>query len=82
MPLSGSSGPPHPTRARAPQRDAGWAYKFKNLTMRMSLKLKINLIREYLELIIHPIKPSVGLFILIKYRETIHLASRTSAFPY
>jgi hypothetical protein len=36
----------------------------------MSLKLKINPIREYLGLIIYPIKPSEGLFFLIKSRET------------
>jgi hypothetical protein len=43
--------------AWAPQRDAGWAYKFKHLNMKTSLKLKINPIPEYLRLIIYPIKP-------------------------
>jgi hypothetical protein len=36
-----------------------------------ALKLKINLIRLYLGLIFYPIKPSAGLFILIKSGETI-----------
>jgi hypothetical protein len=43
----------------------------KNFNMKMALKLKINPIREYLRLIIHPIKPSQGLFFLIKSCETI-----------
>jgi hypothetical protein len=42
--------------------------------MKTSLKLKINPIREYLGLIIYPTKPSAGLFILIKSRETIPLS--------
>jgi hypothetical protein len=41
--------------------------------MKMSLKLKINPIREYLGYIIYPIKPSAGLFFLLKSRETIPL---------
>jgi hypothetical protein len=44
-----------------------------NLNMKMSLKIKINPIREYLGIIIYPIKPSAGLFFLIKSRETIPL---------
>jgi hypothetical protein len=39
--------------------------------MKMTLKLKINPIREYLRLIIHPVKQLKGLFFLIKSRETI-----------
>jgi hypothetical protein len=39
--------------------------------MKMSLKLKINPIREYLGVIIYLEKPSAGLFIHIKSRETI-----------
>jgi hypothetical protein len=35
----------------APQRNAGCSYKFKNLNMKTSLKLKINPIQEYLGLI-------------------------------
>jgi hypothetical protein len=41
--------------------------------MKTALKLKINPIWEYLRLNIHPIKPSKGLFFLIKSRETIPL---------
>jgi hypothetical protein len=41
--------------------------------MKTALKLKINPIREYLRLIIHPIKPLKGLFFLIKSREPISL---------
>jgi hypothetical protein len=44
-----------------------------NMKMKMTLKFKINLIRLYLGLIIYPIKPSPGIFILIKSRETILL---------
>jgi hypothetical protein len=43
--------------------------------MKMILKLKINPIREYLGLIIYPIKQSAGLFFLIKSPETIPLRS-------
>jgi hypothetical protein len=49
------------------------AYKFKNLNMKTTLKLKINSIMEYLGLIIPPIKPSAGLLFLIKSREAIPL---------
>jgi hypothetical protein len=42
--------------------------------MKTALKLKINSIREYLRLIIHPVKPSKGLFFLIESRETIPLS--------
>jgi hypothetical protein len=45
-------------------------YKFK---YEKSLKLKVNPIREYLGLVIYPIKPSAGLFFLIKSRETTPL---------
>jgi hypothetical protein len=45
--------------------------------MKTASKLKINHIREYLGLIIHPIKPSKGLFFLIKSRETISLNGET-----
>jgi hypothetical protein len=41
--------------------------------MKKTLKLKINPIREYLGLIIYPIKGLAGLFFLIKSRETIPL---------
>jgi hypothetical protein len=41
--------------------------------MKTALKLKINPIRLYLGLIFYPIKPSTGLFFLIKSRETILL---------
>jgi hypothetical protein len=60
--------------AWAPQRDTGWAYKFKNLSMKTTSKLKVNPIQEYLGLIIYPIKQSAGLFFLIKSRETIPLS--------
>jgi hypothetical protein len=59
--------------ARAPQRDTRLAYKFKNLNMKMSLKLKINFIWEYLGLIIYPIKQSASLYFHIKSHETIPL---------
>jgi hypothetical protein len=42
--------------------------------MKKTLKLKINPIREYLGLIINPIKRLAGLFFLIKSRETIPLS--------
>jgi hypothetical protein len=38
----------HASRRYAPQRDTICTYKFKNLNMKISLKLKINPIREYL----------------------------------
>jgi hypothetical protein len=41
--------------------------------MKRPLKLKINPIWEYLGFTIYPIKPSAGLFILIKSHETISL---------
>jgi hypothetical protein len=42
--------------------------------MKTTLKLKINPIREFLRLSIHQIKPSKGLFFLIKSRETVPLS--------
>jgi hypothetical protein len=45
--------------------------------MKTSLNLKINPIWEYLGLIIYPIKPSAGLFFLIKSRETVPLITGT-----
>jgi hypothetical protein len=42
-----------------------------NFDMKTTSKLKINHIREYLGLVIYPIKPSAGLFNLIKSREAI-----------
>jgi hypothetical protein len=39
--------------------------------VRIRVKLKINCIKEYLGLLIYPIKPTAGLFILIKSRGTI-----------
>jgi hypothetical protein len=47
-----------------------------NLKMKMSLKLKVNRIWEYLGLIIYPVKPSAGLFFLIKSRENIPLNAK------
>jgi hypothetical protein len=41
--------------------------------MKTTLKLKITPIRLYLWLILYPIKPSAGLFNLMKSRETILL---------
>jgi hypothetical protein len=41
--------------------------------MKTTLKLKINPIRFYLGLNFYPIKPSAGLFVLIKSCETIPL---------
>jgi hypothetical protein len=41
--------------------------------MNTALKLKINPFLEYLQLIIHPIKPLKGLFFLIKSRESVPL---------
>jgi hypothetical protein len=49
--------------------------------MKKSLKLKINPIRKYLGLIIYPIKPSAGLFILIKPCETIPLNRASTCDP-
>jgi hypothetical protein len=43
----------------------------KNLNIKTNLKIKINPIREYLGLIIYPIKSSTGFFFLIKSHETI-----------
>jgi hypothetical protein len=48
--------------AWAPQRYTSRACKFKNLNMKMTLKLKINPIQENLRLNIYPIKPTKGLF--------------------
>jgi hypothetical protein len=42
--------------------------------MKTTLKLKINPIRDNLGHIFYPIKPSAGLFILIKSREAIPLS--------
>jgi hypothetical protein len=50
--------------------------------MKTSLKLKINRIREYIGLIIYPIKPSTGLFFLIKSCETILLKPSTVLSPH
>jgi hypothetical protein len=44
--------------------------------MKTTLKLKINSIRDNLGLIFYPIKPSTGLFILIKSRATIPLSDK------
>jgi hypothetical protein len=54
-----------------------WAYNFKNPNMKTTLKLEINPIRFNLGLIFYPVKPSAGLFILIKSRETIPLSLRS-----
>jgi hypothetical protein len=43
-------------QAWAPTKDTGCAYKFKNLNMK--IKIKINFIRLYLGLIFYPIKAS------------------------
>jgi hypothetical protein len=53
--------------------------KFKYET---SLKLKINYIGEYLGLAIYPIKPSAGLFFIIKSRETIPLYKNPIKFKF
>jgi hypothetical protein len=84
MPMSSSSGTPRPARALAhrdicllewwaPQRDTGWLYKFKNLNMKTTLKLKNKpcpgIYRNYYlykKIISRPL-------FLIKSRETIPL---------
>jgi hypothetical protein len=48
--------------------------------MKTALKLKRNPIWEYIGLIFYPIKPSAGLFFLIKSRETIPLSKKLQKF--
>jgi hypothetical protein len=50
--------------------------------MKMTLKIKINPIRLNLGLILHPLKPSAGLFILIKSRETIPLKMKVNVMGF